>query len=589
MNRSESFTRYIIVALLMCAFPLLISARLLQVRLDAALTQPLDEINKSMEAYPQKYVPIRGSIFDRTGHLLAGNKTVYEIGVEMRLLRDKETIAKTLDELTDSDYATMIGRLENAMVQGFYNVQLLDYQDLAVVTKLRERIEQVNDAYYSQEDVDAPNLFGLTITPHLARMYPENNLASNLLGFVDPHNDGAHGVEEKFNDLLAGKVRTATVPRNPLQANNLPEAGQGQGLILTIDREIQRAMEEIIDQAIEETGAVTGVLLVSNPKTGEVMAMATAPRLNLNEYEKYAEVIPPGTDYNMAINNAYEIGSVFKVVVMASALDMGAVKPDTVFVDTGSILQGGVWFHNWDYAAHGPQSMTGCLQLSLNVCLVWVAQQMGANEMYHYLRAFGIGRPTGIDLAQESPGLLRSPGIGDWSEADLGTNAFGQGLSATPIQIVTAVSALANRGVMMSPQVVRSVIKDGFQYNIEPSQSGLPIRPETARALTEMLAVSLEKESSNALVTGYRVAGKTGTAGIAVNNSYEATDLTNASFVGYGPVDDPQFVIYVWLQKPLTSPWGSEVAAPVFRQAVEKLVLLLNLPPDAIRLRGATP
>jgi cell division protein FtsI/penicillin-binding protein 2 len=224
------------------------------------------------------------------------------------------------------------------------------------------------------------------------------------------------------------------------------------------------------------------------------------------------------------------------------------------------------------------------LRHSLNVCLAWVATQLGPNDFYRYLQAFGIGHLTGVDLSGEAVGRLKVPGDNDWYAADLGTNSFGQGVAATPIQMATAVSAIANEGVMMAPQIVRSVVNGGYQHNIEQRMIGMPIKAETAKTLTQMLAVSLETESSDALVEGYRVAGKTGTAEIPTPFGY-TSNATNASFVGWGPVDDPQFLVYVWLEKPQSSPWGSVVAAPIFRRAVEKLVVLLNIPPDDVRRR----
>jgi cell division protein FtsI/penicillin-binding protein 2 len=209
---------------------------------------------------------------------------------------------------------------------------------------------------------------------------------------------------------------------------------------------------------------------------------------------------------------------------------------------------------------------------------------MGANVFYDYLQEFGIGHMTGIDLALEAQGRLKLPGDGDWYEADLGTNSFGQGVTVTPLQMIAAIGSVANQGQMMSPHVVRSIIQNGHQYNPVPQIISTPIRPKTARQLTELLANSLENESSDALVTGYRIAGKTGTAEIAIPGQGYSTDLTNASFVGWGPVDDPQFIVYVWLEKPASSPWGSVVASPVFREVVEQLVILMDIPPDDVRM-----
>jgi cell division protein FtsI/penicillin-binding protein 2 len=267
---------------------------------------------------------------------------------------------------------------------------------------------------------------------------------------------------------------------------------------------------------------------------------------------------------------------------MAAALDSGAVKPETTFVDTGIFEIGGTFIYNWNSGAWGPQDMIGCLQHSLNVCLAWIATQTGPKDFYRYMHAFGIGHLSGVDMAGEVPGRLKAPGDEDWYDADLGTNSFGQGVSATPLQMAAAISAVANDGKMMAPHVVRSMVNKGFQHDMEQRIAGMPIKAETAHTLTEMLATSLEVESSDALVTGYRVAGKAGTAEIPTPFGY-TTNQTNASFVGWGPADDPRFLVYVWLERPTSSPWGSVVAAPVFRTAVEKLVVLLNLPPDDVR------
>jgi cell division protein FtsI/penicillin-binding protein 2 len=264
---------------------------------------------------------------------------------------------------------------------------------------------------------------------------------------------------------------------------------------------------------------------------------------------------------------------------MAAAIDTGKVTPTTPFLDTGVITIGGVNIYNWDRAAWGPQTMLGCMQHSLNVCLTWVAIQLGNQDFYHYLKGFGIGQKTNIDLAGEVNWPLSVPGDENWWEANLGTNSFGQGVSVTPIQFITAVSALANDGAMMAPHVLKAVIENDRQYDYTPQVIGNPIKKETARAMTDMLAISLEEEASTATVLNYRVAGKTGTAEIAGPYGYTSNE-TNASFVGWGPVTDPKFVVYVWLEKPSSSPWGSIVAAPVFSQIVRDLVTYLDIPPD---------
>jgi cell division protein FtsI/penicillin-binding protein 2 len=279
---------------------------------------------------------------------------------------------------------------------------------------------------------------------------------------------------------------------------------------------------------------------------------------------------------------AYEPGSVLKVLTMAAAIDSGTVRPDTTFVDTGSIEVGGITIRNWNRDAWGQQDMIGCLQHSLNVCLAWVSTQMGIQNFYGYMERFGIGHPTGIDLAGEAVGRLKVPGDTDWYPVDLGTNAFGQGITVTPLQMLMAVSSIPNGGHMVTPHVLYSMLRDGHQYNVPSQYAGSPINADTARTLNEMLAISLEQESSQALVPGYRLAGKTGTAQIPTEYGYDASH-TNVSFIGWGPVDDPQFMVYVWLSRPSASIWSSETAAPLFSKVAEQAVIALDIPPDVVR------
>jgi cell division protein FtsI/penicillin-binding protein 2 len=201
------------------------------------------------------------------------------------------------------------------------------------------------------------------------------------------------------------------------------------------------------------------------------------------------------------------------------------------------------------------------------------------------MKRFGLGHPTGIDLAGEVAGRLKLPGDGDWYPVDLGTNAFGQGVAVTPIQLVMAASAIANSGRMYYPHVLKAIVEDGQQHDLSPQVVGNPISAATAHTLNEMLAVAIETEGPKGLVPGYRIAGKTGTAEIPDPTGGYDSNYTNASFIGWGPVDAPQFLVYVWLEKPTSDIWGSVVAAPVFTDIVEKLVVLLGIPPDNVRLQ----
>jgi len=522
--------------------------------------------------------PERGEIYDRSGHLLAGNRTVYEVGVSLIEMKDPETLAYVLGTYLGLTYDEVYNKL-TASPEDWEYVVIQDYVGAETVSSLQQLASQ-------KKDLGDESLTGLGFKPHFQRSYPENFLASNLLGFVTQDGRGYFGIEEKYNDLLAGNPVEVWVPNDPNKAMDIPKVPNGTTLVLTVNRDLQAKVENILDSALTEYGAENGTIIVMNPRNGEILAMASTPRINLNNYIDYFSTYDNGSQYNRAIGMAYEAGSVVKVLTMAAALDTGTVRPDTTYIDTGSIEVGGITIWNWDRQPWGQQDMIGCLQHSLNVCLAWIATQMGPQSFYGYMERFGLGHPTGIDLSGEAMGRLKVPGDSDWYNVDLGTNAFGQGVTVTPLQMMMATSSIANDGRMVTPHVLFSMLRDGHQYNVPSQYAGSPITTDTAHTLSEMLAISLEQESSKALLPGYRLAGKTGTAQIPTDFGYDANH-TNASFIGWGPVDDPQFMIYVWLQKPSVSIWSSETASPVFSEVAEQTVVLLNIPPDVVRLQMA--
>jgi cell division protein FtsI/penicillin-binding protein 2 len=527
------------------------------------------------------FYPARGLIYDRHGNLLAGNRTVYEVGIDLTLLpgeKDKalvveQNIALALQMGLGLDSTRTLQRMTDASE----NIQYIKLDDYIGSEKYNQFMKLKEDA---EKIPSSPSLDAVEFRAHLTRSYPENDLASSVIGYVTRDDHGYMGVEEKYDNLLAGIPVTVLVPTDPRRAEEIPHITPSPTLILTIDREIQASIEKILDDALTSTDSKSGTILVMDPKTGEILAMSSTPRMNLNEYNRVDELFPVGTPYNRAISQAYEPGSVVKILTMAAALDNGTVTPGTEYLDTGVIYVGGIPIFNWDGGAWGWQDMTGCLAHSLNVCLAWVATQMGNDSFYSYMQRFGLGHVTGIDLAGEVPGRLKLPGDTDWGPVDLGTNAFGQGIAITPLQMVMAASALANNGQMIYPHVLLAQVRDGQQSNMGTQVVGTPIKAETARTITAMLANALVEESSDALLEGYTIAGKTGTAQIPIPTGYDPNDI-NASFIGWGPVADPRFVVYVWLEKPQTNRAAAVVAAPVFRQVIEKLVVLMGIPPDA--------
>jgi len=386
-------------------------------------------------------------------------------------------------------------------------------------------------------------------------------------------------VEGFYNDLLDGRAVQSVQQMVPFDAALNPVPDQGADLYLTLDRNIQFLTEITLADGIKQYGADGGTIIVMNPRNGEILGMASSPTFDPNNYV----TDPPPNPANPAVSGQYEPGSTFKVLTMAGALDAGTVTPETPFVDTGSVEVGGIIINNWNDGAWGPVDMLGCMQHSLNVCLASVATWMGPKTFYNYMQAFGIDHLTNVDLSAETPGRLKLPGASDWFDSDLGTNSFGQGVALSPLQLITAASAIANGGTMMQPHILKIVQHGASQHVTQQQVLGRPIKPATAATENEMLAQSLERgEGSQALVDGYRISGKTGTAQIPTPTGYD-NDATIASFIGWGPVDDPQFIVLIKLDKPSASIWGSETAAPLFKQLVTRLVVLMQIPPDSVR------
>ncbi|HBA91241.1 MAG: hypothetical protein A2X24_02665 [Chloroflexi bacterium GWB2_54_36] len=590
MNSTNSRLRFVGVIFLIVGLAIIF--QIIRVQNSPQAKEMISYLEKTYNQEVRVIKPERGNIYDRWGNLLAGNTEVYEVGIAPSQVVNSDTVAQDLSSILGLDFSE-IKKIARSYIEESNEqyMVVVDFVSADKVRLLENKLAEYEKAAKPKKG-SAPSLNGVHWVAHLRRSYPENTLAANILGFYNYYDRvdgrGILGLEEQYNNLLAGTATRVVLPMNPTAIQEIPSVPPGSSLILTIDRGIQAATERIAQKAQEDSGAESVTILVMDPETGEMLAMATTPAFNPNEYQKYGEVFPQGSHYNRAISQLYEPGSVFKVLTMAAALDSGAVTPETTFVDTGAIEVGGLWIYNWDRGAWGPQDMTGCMQHSLNVCLAWTATEMGPTTFYNYIQTFGLGKYTGIDLAGEQVYPLSLPGDQNWYPINLGTNAFGQGVAATPIQMITAIAAVANDGKMMAPHVVKAYIQDGHQYDISPRLIRQVITPDTAHTLTEMLANSLENEASVALVEGYRVSGKTGTAEIPGPGGYESS-VTNASFVGWGPTDDPKFIVYIWLEKPTSSPWGSVVAAPVFSEVVSELTVLMKLPPDSVRQQMAQP
>jgi cell division protein FtsI/penicillin-binding protein 2 len=569
-------TRASVIAALFTLCSVAIVFQILRIQSMAEIFRPRIDQGKWI---PVTLYPERGKIFDDHGHMLAGNMTVYEVGVTLSAVKDPNTVAMALNTILGMDYQKTLDLIDNPPKGQIYMV-LDKFVASDKAKQLQDLKSELADKYAAAGD---SSLAGLEFRAHMMRSYPDKFLASNVIGFVNQENVGNYGVEQKYDSILAGVPKTVMVPLDPNMAGEMPKVAPGTDLILTIDREIQAMVETELKNGMNETGSAAGTIVVMDPRTGAILAMASTPQMDLNDYTSFNSIYHSASEFNRAVSSQYEPGSIFKILTMAAAIDTGLVSPRTTYLDTGFYEIGGVNIFNWDQGAWGVQDMVGCLQNSLNVCMARLADLMGEQTFYTYMRRFGIGHPTGIDISNESSGRLKDPADDDWYKVDLGTNSFGQGVAVSPIQMMAAASALANDGKMVYPHVLYAMVSNGSQHNTPVQTLGTPISPQSARTVSDMLAEAMQGNNSVANVEGYRIAGKTGTASIPGPDGRYDPKLTNASFLGWGPVDDPKFMVYVWMERPQNSDWASYVASPIFHNVVEKLVVLMDIPPDDIR------
>lgn len=559
MNNSQ-IKRMWVIALVIAGAGLVIVGRLFAFQ----LTQGEEFKKVLIKELPVTDQPERGVIYDRNGAILAVDRWDYRVAVSPSVLTDPEALADSLAPILQIRRSELLYDMESPNMY----VVLAPRVTADVANAIRE-------LEYGDE---------IQLDPLPRRFYPQDKLMCHVLGFVNFDNTGSAGVEGEYQKELAGEEASATVPISPLKEQGSVIAREGSDIVLTIDRSVQYVVERHLKEALAEHGAVSGSIIVMDPHTGEILAMAAEPCYSPNEFYDLKE----GEDFNPLVSAVYEPGSVMKLITMAAALDSGTVTPTTTYNDTGAIEVGGHISYNWDRGAHGVVDMTTLLARSLNVGAATIATWMGPTTFYDYLQRFGFGHSTNIDIANEAEGLMPLPGSDLWQESFIATNAYGQALAVTSIQMISAISALANDGRLMQPHVV-SEIRDEFgTRHIEPVMVGQIISENTAAQMTAMATVAVQQEVQEALVEGYTVAGKTGTAQIAEAFGYHPTDVIG-SFVGWLPADDPQIVVYVKLDRPQSAPWGSMTAAPVFSKLAEELVVLLDIPPDAVRLQASNP
>jgi cell division protein FtsI/penicillin-binding protein 2 len=436
-------------------------------------------------------------------------------------------------------------------------------------------------------------LDGIAFIPRVRRFYPENNIGSHVLGFVGyvgAEERGRYGLEGFFDEELfgvPGSIKTGRGAQGNLIIINDREyekAKNGSDLILTINRIIQYTACHKLNETALRHGADGGSIIIMDPKTGGILAMCSWPDYDPNNYKEVEDI---EIYNNPAIFSQYEPGSIFKTITMAAALDQGKITPETTYNDEGSVMISG-WpkpIKNSDYDTHGGYgevNMTTVLEKSLNTGAIFAMQQIGPEIFSKYVKDFGFGEKTGIELETESAGNIKNL-LGDKVyEIYAATASFGQGISVTPLQMVTAYAAVANGGILMKPYLVKEIVhSDGTKDITQPKQIKRVVSERTAILLGGMLVNVVESgHAKRAGVDGYWVAGKTGTAQIASREQRGYSSRTIHTFVGFAPVEDPKFVMLVKLDDPKGIKFAASSAAPLFGEIAEFLLDYFEVPKE---------
>lgn len=493
----------------------------------------------------------------------AARSLVYAVPKEVA---DPKTAAKTLAAILNLDEKDLLAKLSDR--QKNY-VPLIHY---------------VPDEQSGK--ITAAKLSGIFLSDEEQRFYPEGDFLSQVLGFVgfkDNSSDktGLYGLEKYFEKTLAGKNGSVATEAD-LRGNwitgskrDFTPAQDGSSLTLTIDRSIQFKAESVLKNAVQKHGADSGSVIVINPKTGAILAMANAPGFDPNNYGKAES---PADYINAATMGNYEPGSTMKAITLAAGLDQGLIKPDTTYTDTGAVEIAGYKIENSDHKAHGVTTMTEVIDHSLNTGAIWVEQQLGNDRFSSYLKKFGFGKATDVELP-EAVGDISNVGANK-PQINYFTASFGQGITVTPLQMIQSYIPLANGGKMMQPYIIDAVTDpSGKVAKTAPKVKGQIISQQAAQFMTAMLVDDVENGYGKAAgVKGYYIAGKTGTAQVAVNGHYEANDNIG-SFIGYGPAQDPQFLMLVSINHPRDVNFAESTAAPAFGEIANFILNYYQIKP----------
>ena len=522
--------------------------------------------------------PQRGEIFlqDLSANQRGGQEILYPLAVNKEfqqvyivpkdIVEEKESLAVQLSEILDLPKDLILQRMNK--IDDPYE-------------PLKHKVDQ-----QTAQQIQDLNIDGLKLALETWRYYPNKSLASHLAGFVGVDVEkkiGQYGLEGYYEEQLSGQVGFLTGEKDttgywiPSLDQKLEPARDGLDLILTIDQNIQFKAETELSQAIEKWQAQSGTIIIMETSTGAIWAMANLPSFDPNQYSEVENI---DVFLNPSIQKVYEPGSVFKAVTMAAGLDSGRVSPWTVYEDKGQIRIKGSTVNNVDNKVYGEQTMMQVLEKSINTGAVFVQRAIGQEVFQEYIQAFNLNQPTGIDLVGEVGGNIFNLFSG--REINLANISFGQGITVTPLGLTVAIGAIANKGKLMRPFIVKKTIDpDGVESVTRPQVVGRPISLETAAGLTKMLVSVVENGYGKpARVAGYNLAGKTGTAQVPDPEMGGYSEDTIHSFVGFAPAFNPRFVILVKLDKPQGIRFAADSVSPIFKRLAAYMFHYLEIAPE---------
>lgn len=525
---------------------------------------------------PTLLAPRRGQISDASGAVLAMDverQSLFAVPPQVPAARKAE-IAVLIAGLTDQPADQILSALRSDRQW----VRLARWLEPEVAAQVAE--------------LELP---GLWLVYEPMRFYPQGISVAQVVGALNLNGEGVSGIEAYYDQLLRGtegRIEGEFDPnRNPIATSltrTLPPQN-GADLQLTIDPFIQQVAERELQKAIDEQNADGGTIIVLDPRSGAILAMANWPFFDPNRWQEYP---PEVYGRNPAIGTIYEPGSTFKMVTAAAALSSGVVTTTTTVDDPGWVVRYGQVLRNFDAAPHGPLTLAGMIYYSSNVAALQFNELVGPETFYRVLTRFGFGQPTGVDLAGEESGIVNFYGSAGYNPLTFLTNAYGQGISVTPLQLVQAAGAIANDGVMMRPYVVQQICRNNACVSTEPQVVARPVTPDVARAVREMMVESANHYapviwgprtgnwSDQWLVPGYRVGAKTGTASIPLPGGGYDPVYTIGSVLGIAPVDEPRFVVLVKIDRPKKDTLGVLTAIPIYYNVVEQLLRYAHIPPD---------